>query len=689
MIAKSKEICDTNCDAFIYTGNKLSVIDYICCESFVCAETRDALFFSCYFSPSKPSQLLEGVLAEIETIIKGKKEAIIGGDLNAKSRLWGSTTINEKGKIVEEWIEANDLVVINQGNIPTFKNMNGESMIDITLATASISLKIKNWKVAESEENMSLHRNIYFEITNDTTVDKPKPIAYKWRVTQSGMERIRSHCESEGLRMKAANPQSLSKSLKSLCNLYLLPRNRKRQKMTYWWSFHIAEIRATCNSLRRKITRGRKGAGESTDVDTAISNYKEAKINLKHAIKSAKKHAWENLLNDLNKDIWGKAYQIVTRKWSTGNKKSISEETTREQIRLLFPTVKIIQWQTITIERDKIPYFSEEEIIEATQSPKVGKAPGCDGIPIDVIKAAATHDCKSVMDVMNFCLRVGHIPMEWKTAKLVLVEKKTQDSTSKSYRPICLLNSGAKLLETLLKNRLEKELTEKGAIHENQYGFRKGKSTIDALNKILNIVDNINAKSYKSRGVATLLTLDIKNAFNSAQWQEIIRQLENKGISGYLIRMLQQYLHKRYIVTEHGERFRMVCGVPQGSILGPTLWNVFYDQVLREDYGPGCSLIGYADDLALVTSAPSKSMLIERMTAAAYTIKNKLDEMGIELATNKTEMVILAGRQKMKEVEFSWCNTNIKSTRAVKYMGVWLDKDARMTTHIRKLQEKA
>lgn len=202
-------------------------------------------------------------------------------------------------------------------------------------------------------------------------------------------------------------------------------------------------------------------------------------------------------------------------------------------------------------------------------------------------------------------------------------------------------------------------------------------------------MDNINAKSYKSRGVATLLTLDIKNAFNSAQWQEIIRQLENKGISGYLIRMLQQYLHKRYIVTEHGERFRMVCGVLQGSILGPTLWNVFYDQVLREDYGPGCSLIGYADDLALVTSAPSKSMLIERMTAAAYTIKNKLDEMGIELATNKTEMVILAGRQKMKEVEFSWCNTNIKSTRAVKYMGVWLDKDARMTTHIRKLQEKA
>ncbi|XP_030766317.1 uncharacterized protein LOC115890278 [Sitophilus oryzae] len=76
------------------------------------------------------------------------------------------------------------------------------------------------------------------------------------------------------------------------------------------------------------------------------------------------------------------------------------------------------------------------------------------------------------------------------------------------------------------------------------------------------------------------------------------------------------------------------------------------------------------------------------MTAAAYTIKNKLDEMGIELATNKTEIVILAGRQKMKEVEFSWCNTNIKSTSAVKYMGVWLDKDARMTIHIRKFQEK-
>ena len=67
----------------------------------------------------------------------------------------------------------------------------------------------------------------------------------------------------------------------------------------------------------------------------------------------------------------------------------------------------------------------------------------------------------------------------------------------------------------------------------------------------------------------------------------------------------------------------MTCGVPQGSILGPTLWNIFYDQILRTDTGLGNTILAYADDLALLITASTYTILEEKIQTAALAIKNK------------------------------------------------------------------
>ncbi|KAH1021244.1 hypothetical protein HUJ04_010781 [Dendroctonus ponderosae] len=93
-----------------------------------------------------------------------KKSVVIGGDLNAKTSFIRSKTSNQRGKRLENWILANNLVVINQGTTPTFNNANGSSIIDFTLSSINISQRVTHWKVDRETENLSDHNNISFEV---------------------------------------------------------------------------------------------------------------------------------------------------------------------------------------------------------------------------------------------------------------------------------------------------------------------------------------------------------------------------------------------------------------------------------------------------------------------------------------------------------------------------------------------
>lgn len=138
-------------------------------------------------------------------------------------------------------------------------------------------------------------------------------------------------------------------------------------------------------------------------------------------------------------------------------------------------------------------------------------------------------------------------------------------------------------------------------LHKSQYGFRRGKSTIDALEKVLSIQKEKKKKSYKNRKLALLILLDVENAFNSAPWKEIVRTIMNSTLSEYLKRILNSYLENRFIMSSAGEKLMVTCGVPQGSVLRPTIWNILYDQVLRVEITQyEAEMIAYADDLAVV-----------------------------------------------------------------------------------------
>ena len=106
-----------------------------------------------------------------------------------------------------------------------------------------------------------------------------------------------------------------------------------------------------------------------------------------------------------------------------------------------------------------------------------------------------------------------------------------------------------------------------------------------------------------------MMSFDIANAFNSLPWPIIREALAEKEIPEYLRRVLDSYFSDRWLSyidrNDKYVRFLMRYGVPQNSVLGPILWNVGYNSILRLKLPWGCSAICYVDDTLLVIRDPS------------------------------------------------------------------------------------
>lgn len=142
-----------------------------------------------------------------------------------------------------------------------------------------------------------------------------------------------------------------------------------------------------------------------------------------------------------------------------------------------------------------------------------------------------------------------------------------------------MLNMAEKVLERLLKARVVVAVKEAGDLSNRQYGFRKGRCTIDAIQEVITVVKKSRQINHFSRNVVLLVTFDVKNAFNSVRWPDMLNALEkNFKMPEYLLNILKSYLSQRTLFFETSEGMK---GGGEGSVLGPDLWNITYDGILR------------------------------------------------------------------------------------------------------------
>ncbi|KAI5738157.1 hypothetical protein M8J77_003650 [Diaphorina citri] len=168
----------------------------------------------------------------------------------------------------------------------------------------------------------------------------------------------------------------------------------------------------------------------------------------------------------------------------------------------------------------------------------------------------------------------------------------------------------------------------------------------------------------------------------------IISEIKKRGISEYLVNILMSYFEHRKLKIEDNV-VDLSCGVPQGSVLGGTLWNIYYDPVLRMEVQANSKLIAYADDLVVVTWADTKTDLEREMKETIIQIENWMEDHKLKLALQKTEIVMLASKRRCKEISVEIGGMVVTSKMCAKYLGVYFDRDMRMKEHLKKAVEKA
>ncbi|CAG9137934.1 unnamed protein product [Plutella xylostella] len=168
-----------------------------------------------------------------------------------------------------------------------------------------------------------------------------------------------------------------------------------------------------------------------------------------------------------------------------------------------------------------------------------------------------------------------------------------------NYRPISLLTSLSKILEKVVNNQLLKFLEKESLLHDHQFGFRRGRSTEDA---VANLVDHV-AKKLDSGERCVGVFLDLAKAFDTVSRPILLKKMASYGIQGLALDWFRSYLSDRKqrigINNTFSELKTIGFGVPQGSVLGPTLF-LLYINDLNQISLPNATTFSFADDTAVI-----------------------------------------------------------------------------------------
>lgn len=624
-------------------------------RGFVRAKTAGIYVYSCYAPPSLTIDEFGTLLNDLVSDAADHKPAIIAGDFNAWAEEWGSRATNRRGVMLLEAFAVLDVVLCNEGNTPTFSRnfSRGEasSIVDLTFVSRSLMGVGYQWKVCEDLFTNSDHFAILLETshTNPRADGGSRVPKGGWKAKSMDPEVIGVMLEGVAVSGNAEDKAvQIMEAVTRACDA-AMPRRvtGTRRPPAFWWTQEIAGLRKRCLQARRKYQRAR----EAERLVALRQCFADLRRDLKKAIKASKRSCWRDLCREVESDVWGRPYKLVMNRFPRRTSAPTCPNVMREIVATLFPHQPALQSPPHDSgpDTDQIPPVTPEELKKACNRLGNQKAPGPDNIPNAALKAAIQATPDLFVDLYDSCLKEGRFPDGWKRQRLVLIPKaKKLSEDASSYRPICMLDSAGKILERIICDRLEEAIADSGGLAQHQYGFRKARSTIDAIQLVVDIANKaIEGRRWKGgkKEYCGVITLDVKNAFNTTRWDRTMEALESRGVPSYIRRIVRNYFHNRRLTydTEEGQKEYVVTGgVPQGSVLGPTLWNVMYDGILRLQIPYGATVVGFADDIAVVVVAKEVRQVEARSNAAIRSIQEWLLSAGLELAGHKTEAVLIS-----------------------------------------------
>ena len=645
-------------------------------------------------NPDVGCELLTASLQKVNDL--HKYEVVVVGDLNLDC----SNSRYESCKKIDNF--CNEFGLKNYIDIPTRTTANSSTILDVILTNIR---NVNSWGVLNY--NISDHNPVFLikkrtkDIKNNEWIEGR---SYKYYDRELLMRNLKDLDWSILPLLKDPNEawemiyKAILYEIDRMCPFRKFKINTLRPK---WYTPELAEQAKERDRLARRARKLK--TQESWEVFTRARN----KFNLD--IKNAKNKYTIEMLeqNEQNNNKFWKSIQDILHTRNNGTIENIVDPETGKlcegveaanAVNNFFNTLgsKIsdslpsIQKPYTTLNTecklDNIPLITETEVINLINSISTNKSSCIDKLPARLLKDALLAIPKQITQLFNISLTTGIFPDAWKEGKITPIPKKGNTSNINNIRPITQTPIIGKLLERYVANHVKEYLEKNKLLYKGQGGFRQNHSTIKSIYSVVS--DICIGKNNKEYTLAVFL--DISKAFDSVNHKLLVEKIKDIGIGGNVLVWITNYLCKRkqYVMTggKCSDKKQTLCGVPQGSVIGPLLFLIYVNDIAELNLRSKISL--FADDTVIYFSGKdidyiSCQLQMDLDVISKWCCYNKLC-----LNVGKSKAMLFGngyGACNAVCPDLTLCNGTIENVKSYNYLGIILDENMTFNDHVSKV----
>ena len=323
------------------------------------------------------------------------------------------------------------------------------------------------------------------------------------------------------------------------------------------------------------------------------------------------------------------------------------------------------------------------EIRKYLKTIDVNKSTGPDDISPRILKECCSQLETPLTLLFNKSLSEAKVPTLWKRANITPLFKKGDKKQANNYRPISLTSVLIKLLEKIIKDKLITFLETHELLNNNQHGFRSNRS---CLTNLLDFFENVYA-TVDTKTPYDIIYLDFQKAFDKVPHNRLVSKLQSHGIGDHLCAWIKDWLSDRQqrvvLNGEKSEWLNVTSGVPQGSVLGPTLFLIYINDI---DINMSSTISKFADDTKIGSSV-LRVEDCEKVQADLDRLSDWSEKWLMPFNIEKCKVMHIGNRN--PNFKYKMRNHELISIDQEKDLGVIINQNLKMTDQCTAASKKA